>query len=88
MCAYFQGKRTTLTFLVLVCPKMELRLEIQKTNVGIKIKFFEMLCVPIFRQNERFLLFLPKFPQKWILGSELQKPKSGFEASISKIPCV
>ena len=52
---------------------MELELEIQKTNVGIKITILEILYVPIFRQNKHFLLFRPKFPQKLILGSEFQK---------------
>ena len=30
---------------------MDLGLEFQKTNVGIKINIPELFCVPIFRQN-------------------------------------
>ena len=32
--------------------------------------------------------FGPKFAQKWILGSEIQKSKSGFGISTSNVPCV
>ena len=45
-------------------------------------------CLPIFRQHKQLWLFGPKFAQKWILGSEFQKCKSGFRISTSKIPCV
>ena len=68
MCANFQLKRTTLTFLAQICPKIDLGLEIQKNNVGIIINIFEMSCVPIFRQNGQLWLFWPKFAQKWYLG--------------------
>ena len=67
---------------------MNLGLEIQKTNVGIKISTLEMQCVLIFRQNVHFLLFLPKFVQKSILVLEFQKFKSGFGISTSMIPCM
>ena len=63
-----------------VCPKRNLELKIQKTNIGIP-------CVPIFRQNGQLWLFEPKFAQKWILGSEFQKSKPRFESSTSTIPC-
>ena len=88
MCANFQLKRTTLTFLVQICPKRKLGFEIQKTNVGIRISILEIPCVPIFRQNGQLWIFGPKFAQKWILGSEFQKSKSGFGINTSKIPCV
>ena len=64
---------------------MDIRLEIQKTNVGIKISILEVLCVPIFRENGHFLVFGPKFSQKLIMGSEFQKFKSEFRISTSKI---
>ena len=51
MCANFQAKQTALTFLSQTCQKVDLGLEIQETNVGIGISIFEILCVPIFRQN-------------------------------------
>ena len=145
---------TTLTFLVQICPKRNYKLEIHKTNVGIRTSIFEIpcvqifrqnsqlwifgpkfaqkgnemkfeiqkanveirisiieilwvpilrqneqlwifglglglgLCVPIFRQNGQLWIFGPKFAQKWILGSEFQKSKSGFGISTSNIPCV
>ena len=72
MCANFQAKRTTSSFLAQICPKMDSGLEIQKTNVGIRISILEIPCVPIFRQNGQL---------------ELQKSKSGFRISTSKIPC-
>ena len=87
MCTNFQATRTTLTFLVQICFKMDLRLEIQKANVGIRISIVKMPCVPIFRKNGQLWLFRPKFAQKWILGSEFQKSKSGFGISILEILC-
>ena len=87
MCANFQLKRTTLTFLAQICPKRKLGFEIQKTNVGIRISILEIPCVPIFRQNGQLWIFGPKFAQKWILGSEFQKSKSGFGINTSNIPC-
>ena len=88
ICANFQLKRTTLTFLAQTCPKMKLGFEIQKTNVGIRISILEIPCAPIFRQNGRLWIFGPKFAQKLILGSEFQKSKSGFGINTSNIPCV
>ena len=43
----------------------DLGLEFQKINVGIKIKILEILCVPIFNQNQQFLIFRSEFSQKW-----------------------
>ena len=87
MCAHFQTKRITLTFLAQICPKMDFWLEIQKTNVEIRISILETPCAPIFSQNGQLWLFGPKLPQKWILGLEFQKSKSVFGISTSKIPC-
>ena len=36
MCANFQAKRTSLRFLTQVWPKIDLGLEIKKSNIGIK----------------------------------------------------
>ena len=83
MCVYFQVKQTTLTFLAQTCPKMDLRLKIQKTNVGIRMIIPEILCAPIFRQNGQLSLFRSKFAQKCILGSKFQKFKWGFGISTS-----
>ena len=88
MCANFQLKQTTLTFLAKICPKRKLGFETQKTNAGIRISILEIPCVPMFRQNGQLWIFGLKFAQKWILGSEFQKSKSGFGINISNIPCV
>ena len=53
VCANFQAKQTALTFLAQICPKMDLGLAIQKTNVGIRISIVKMACVPIFRKNKQ-----------------------------------
>ena len=53
MCANFQKKRTTLSFLAQICTKIDLALEIQKANVEIRISTLEISCVPIFGQNEQ-----------------------------------
>ena len=66
---------------------MNLDFGIQKTNVRIIISFQKILCVPIFRRNGQLWLFEHKFGQKWILGSEFQKSKSGFRITTSNIPC-
>ena len=84
----FYAKQTTLTFLAQICPKRNLKLEIQKTNVWIRINILEIPCVPIFRQNGHLWLFGPKFAQKWILGSKFQKIESGFGINTSNIPRV
>ena len=87
MCANFQTKRNTLTFLTKICPKMNFRVEIQKTNVGIKISILEILYVPTFRQNGQLWLFGLKFAQKWILGSDFQRTDVGIRISTLEIPC-
>ena len=58
-----------------------------KANVEIRISILEILCVPIFRQNGQSWIFGPKFAQNWILGSKLQKSKSGFGISILEVLC-
>ena len=67
---------------------MDLGLRNEKSNVGIRIKILEILCVLIFSQYEELWLFRPKFAQKWILESEFQKSKSGFGINTSNILCV
>ena len=88
MRANFQSKWITLKFLAQNFPQMYLRLEIEKINVGIKIKILEILCVPIFSQYGKLWLFRTKFAHKWISGSEFQKSKSGYRISISNIQWV
>ena len=45
----------------------------------------EIPCVLVFKQNGHIWLFGPKFAQEWILGSKVQKSKSGFGMSILEI---
>ena len=87
MCANFQLKRTTLTFLVQICPTRKSGFKIPKTNVGIRISILDIPCVPIFRLNGQLWLLKPKFAQKWILGSGFQKSKSGFGINTSSTLC-
>ena len=84
----FSVKMNNSDFFTQFCPKMDLGLRNEKSNVGIRIKILEILCVPIFSQYEELWLFRPKFVQKWILESEFQKSKSKFGISTSKITCV
>ena len=88
LCTNFQPNWITLTFLALICPKMDLGLDIQKTNFGIRIGIVKMSCVPIFRKNIQLWLFRPKFAEKWVLRLEFQNSKSGFRICTSKTPCV
>ena len=66
MCANFQQKWITLTFLAQICPKTDLGLEIQKTNVERGI--FEILFVPIFKQKKTTLPFLAQICPKIDFG--------------------
>ena len=49
MCAKFQEKRKTLIFLTQICPKVDLELEIQKTDVRTRISILEIPYVSIFK---------------------------------------
>ena len=77
-----------MTFLAHIWPEMDLVLQIQKTNIGIRISILQIPCVPIFRQNGRLEFFGPNLPKYWILGSEFPKFKSRFGISTTKIPPV
>ena len=48
----------------------------------------EILCIPIFKENGQLWIFGPKFAQKWILGLEFQKSKSGLGINTSNVPYV
>ena len=47
----FQSKQKTLTFPRQICPKMDLRLEIEKTDIGIRISILKIHCMLIFSKN-------------------------------------
>ena len=51
LCANFQTKERTLTFSAQIYSKINLGLQIHKTNVEIRISILEIPCVPIFTQN-------------------------------------
>ena len=68
----FRQKGTIFTFLAQICPKVDLGSEIQKTNVGIRIRILEIACFPIFKQNEQLWLSRSKFTQKSILGESIK----------------
>ena len=50
----------------------------------IRISILDIPCVPIFNQNEQLWLFWAKFAQKWILGSEFQKPCPDSESALPR----
>ena len=77
-----------MTFLAQFCPKRNSKLEIHKTNVGLRISILNILSVPIFSYNGQLWLFWPEFAQNWILGSKFQTSKPGFGINTSKIPHV
>ena len=79
MCPNFQSKRTTLTFLAESCPKIDLGLEIQKNNVGVRISVLETPRVRIFRQKGISLTFLAQICPKIDLGLEIQKINVGIK---------
>ena len=87
MCANFQAKQTTLTFLAQICPKMYLGLETQKTNIGIRIRILEILCVQFSGKTDNFDSLAQICPQM-DLELEIQKINIRIRISIIKILCV
>ena len=83
----FSGKWTALIFSAQIYQKMDLVLEMQKTNVRIRIKILMVSCAPMFRQSGQLCYFRYKFAKKLFLGSEFWKSKSGFRITTSKLPC-
>ena len=62
----FSGKTNSFDFFIPNLPKMNLRLGIFKTIVGIRISIPDIPFVPIFSQNEQIWIFRAKFIQKTI----------------------
>ena len=77
-----------MNFSIQICPKKDLELKTEKTNVGTKLNIVETLCVPIFSQTGQHWLFWSKFCQKIDLGSEIQKTNVWIRISIVDMPCV
>ena len=73
-----QNKQLQLGLSVQVCAKIDLELEIQKTNIVIRISIVKMPCMPIFRKNEQLWLFRPKFAQNrfWDRNFKILSPHS------------
>ena len=74
MCANFQSKQTTVTLLTQTCPKMDLELEIHKTNVVIRIGILKKLCGPIFWKNN-LDFFGPNLPKNGFWGRNFKNLK-------------
>ena len=70
-----------------ICPKMDLGFEIQKTNIGTRIRNLEITCTN-FQVKWTSLTFLAQICPKMDLGSEIQKTNVGIRISIVKMPCV
>ena len=86
MCTNFQTKWATLSFWALICPKMgrhfkNLSLDLE----SVSLRYFEH---QFSEKNKQLWIFDPQFAQKWILGSEFQKSKSGLATNTSKISSV
>ena len=64
MCTNFHAKHAIWLFVAQIYPKMDLTLEIEKTNAWIRITILETTCVPIFGQNRQIWLSRSKFAQK------------------------
>ena len=64
----FQTKETNLNLWAQICQQMDFGVKIQKCKSGCRISILEILCVPIFRQDERIWIFGPKFPTNEFWG--------------------
>ena len=77
-----------MTFSTHIRPETAFLLEIQKTNVRIRISTLEIPGVPIFNQNEQVCFFLAQICRKIDLGFEIHKTNMGKTISIVEISCV
>ena len=75
MCTNFQSKWTTF-----FCPKKDLGLETEKSNVGIRINIVERMCAN-FQPNWTTLSFSVQICPKIDLGFEIQKTNVGTRIS-------
>ena len=66
---------------------MDLGLQIQKTNVGIRISILQIPFVQIFRQNRQLRNFRPNLPKYWILGFSVKVDNfESFGPTFGKLP--
>ena len=87
MCAKFQSKWTILNFSAQIYPKKDLELEIEKSNVRIRINIVETLCAN-FQPNWTTLTLFAQICPKMDLGLEIQKTNVGIRISIVKRACM
>ena len=67
-------KWTTLTFLVQICPKINLGLQIQKTNVGIRINILQIPCVCQFSGKTDNIDFFGPKNEVWVRNFKTLSP--------------
>ena len=58
VCSDFLPKQRDLTFSPQIWSKTNLELEIQKTNVAIRISTLKIICMPVFRQKEQLYFWV------------------------------
>ena len=76
-----------MNFSAQIYPKKDLELEIEKSNVRIRINIVETLCAN-FQPNWTTLTLFAQICPKIDLGSEIQKTNVGIRISIIEMPCV
>ena len=59
----FSGKMVKFDFFGPNLSKVNLKLEIHRTNVAMRISILEIPCVPIFRQNRQIDFLSPNLPK-------------------------
>ena len=72
VCATFQTKQTALTFLSQICLKMDLGLEIRKTNFGIRIKSLRYSVWQFLKKSGNFDFFGPNMPNNGFWGRNFE----------------
>ena len=72
MCANFQLKRTTLTFLAQICPKRKVGFEIHKTNVGIRINTLRHQVYQFSDKMGNFEILGPNLPKNEFWGQNFK----------------
>ena len=82
-----QLKQRTLTFLAQICPKFNLGLETEKSNVGISINIVRHSVCQFSAKLDKFEFFRPHCP-KMELAFEIQKTNVGTRISNLGITCV
>ena len=77
MSANFWAKPTTLTFLAQISPKVDLGLEIQKTNIGIKLASLRYHDCQFSGKTNNFDFFDPNLPKNGLWGQNIKNLCAG-----------